>query len=147
MISIDENGAAAVTRGKEDKTVTLTAATASGEASSNRTFTVTVPKLLTALGTMTPETFVDANGTNLPYRLYLPADYDPDRAYPVMLFMHGAGERGTDNALQVTYNVGVIDRTKRASSSRRRFRRISSGWTPPGATAPTVWMPFRRASI
>lgn len=33
----------------------------------------------------------------MPYRYYAPDDYSDDYAYPVVLFLHGAGERGTDN--------------------------------------------------
>ena len=39
---------------------------------------------------------------NLPYRLYLPTNYDENKQYPVLVFMHGAGERGSDNVAQVT---------------------------------------------
>ena len=37
----------------------------------------------------------------IPYRIYLPSDYSEDVAYPVLLFLHGAGERGSDNELQL----------------------------------------------
>jgi predicted peptidase len=30
------------------------------------------------------------------YLLFLPADYHPDRRWPLLLFLHGAGERGDD---------------------------------------------------
>ncbi len=37
----------------------------------------------------------------LPYRLYRPADWEAGR-WPLVLFLHGIGERGTDNVKQVT---------------------------------------------
>lgn len=42
----------------------------------------------------------------LPYRLYVPEDYDSNIAYPVILFLHGAGESGGDNEKQL--NVGMM---------------------------------------
>lgn len=48
----------------------------------------------------------------MPYRLYLPKDYTPLQQYPIVLFMHGAGERGTNNTSQVSVHIGgLIDRT------------------------------------
>ena len=37
----------------------------------------------------------------LPYRLYIHEEYDQDKKYPVLLFLHGSGERGDDNDLQI----------------------------------------------
>ena len=39
----------------------------------------------------------------LPYRLLLPENYDSTKQYPVILFLHGAGERGRDNERQLTH--------------------------------------------
>jgi predicted peptidase len=39
----------------------------------------------------------------LPYRLLLPKNYDPKKEYPLILFLHGAGERGNDNEAQLTH--------------------------------------------
>ena len=46
--------------------------------------------------------FVSETDT-LNYRLPMPLDYDPNKQYPVHLFLHGAGERGSDNSSQLTY--------------------------------------------
>ncbi|HXT57885.1 MAG TPA: alpha/beta hydrolase-fold protein [Pirellulales bacterium] len=37
------------------------------------------------------------------YRLLKPKTIEPGRKYPVVLFLHGAGERGADNRLQLLY--------------------------------------------
>jgi len=37
------------------------------------------------------------------YRLLTPANMEPDTQYPVVLFLHGAGERGSDNKIQLKY--------------------------------------------
>lgn len=41
--------------------------------------------------------YTAADGTVLKYRLYVPYDYDESKEYPVLLLMHGAGERGDNN--------------------------------------------------
>jgi predicted esterase len=42
-----------------------------------------------------------ADGNVLLYRIYKPKDYDAAKKYPLILFLHGAGERGNDNKAQV----------------------------------------------
>lgn len=44
---------------------------------------------------------------SMPYRLFIPEDYDPGKTYPLVLFLHGAGERGNDNNIQVDANRGA----------------------------------------
>lgn len=39
-----------------------------------------------------------STGFSLPYRLYVPEDYDRAKSYPIFFFLHGAGERGSDNS-------------------------------------------------
>ena len=46
-------------------------------------------------------TYIAEDGTELPYRLFSPENYREDREYPILLILHGAGERGTDNSLQL----------------------------------------------
>jgi len=45
------------------------------------------------------------DGNLLNYRLLIPEGYDPDVSYPLVLFLHGAGERGDDNSAQLTWGV------------------------------------------
>jgi predicted peptidase len=39
--------------------------------------------------------------SNLPYRILFPEQYDRSKTYPLILFLHGAGERGDDNESQL----------------------------------------------
>jgi predicted peptidase len=39
---------------------------------------------------------------SLPYRLLYPLRYNKHKRYPIVLFLHGAGQRGTDNEVQLT---------------------------------------------
>jgi poly(3-hydroxybutyrate) depolymerase len=41
------------------------------------------------------------NGTTIPYRLFVPEKYDPTQKYPLVLALHGAGERGNDNEAHI----------------------------------------------
>jgi predicted peptidase len=42
-----------------------------------------------------------ASGRELRYQVYVPAAYTPRRSWPVVLFLHGSGERGADNLAQL----------------------------------------------
>ncbi len=55
-------------------------------------------------------TFTNSDGKTLPYRLLRPESADPNVEYPLVLFFHGAGERGTDNVRQIKNGVGVFAR-------------------------------------
>ncbi len=58
-------------------------------------------------GEFEKRTFTGASGKVLPYRLLKPEGYDPagKTAYPLVIFLHGAGERGDDNELQLAEGV------------------------------------------
>ena len=42
-------------------------------------------------------------GDTLPYRLLLPLNYNPGKIYPMILFLHGSGERGNNNEAQLIH--------------------------------------------
>ena len=48
---------------------------------------------------------VTLSGRRYRYQVYVPADY-PTKTGPVILFLHGAGERGADGLLQTTVGLG-----------------------------------------
>ena len=60
--------------------------------------------------------FQGAGGGVLPYRLLKPLGYDPRQQYPLLLLLHGAGERGVDNKLQLFHGC----RDLAAEAMRRR---------------------------
>lgn len=59
-----------------------------------------------------------SDGTNsMPYRLFRPAGHDtPGATFPLVLFLHGAGERGTNNTSQVNSHIdGLVNATQSAT--------------------------------
>lgn len=46
----------------------------------------------------------------MPYVVYVPRDYTPDRKWPVILFLHGAGERGSNGLPQSQVGIGTAIR-------------------------------------
>jgi predicted peptidase len=47
-------------------------------------------------------------GESLSYRVYLPFEWAVGRKWPVILFLHGAGERGSDNLRQTRVGLGPV---------------------------------------
>ena len=43
-------------------------------------------------------TYTAEDGTNLPFQLYIPPDYDANKSYPCILYMHSAGVKCDDNS-------------------------------------------------
>jgi dienelactone hydrolase len=56
--------------------------------------------------------FHDATGDHK-YVVYLPQNYSPDVNWPVILYLHGAGERGNDGTLQTTVGLAPFVKARR----------------------------------
>ena len=58
------------------------------------------------------DTFTSSDGTSLPYRYYYPEGYDEANAdkYPIFVYFHGNGSRGTDNKAQLGATHAIVSR-------------------------------------
>jgi len=45
---------------------------------------------------------------DLPYRIMYPKNFNPKQKYPLIVFLHGAGERGSDNLKQLTHGASMF---------------------------------------
>lgn len=48
------------------------------------------------------------DGDTIPYRMLLPKDFDASKKYPLLLFLHGSGERGSDNKAQLVHGSSLF---------------------------------------
>lgn len=60
------------------------------------------------LGEYVPDMFELRGYGQLPYNIYFPKDYDGRKDYPLIFFMHGAGERGLDNKAQLKHIAPIL---------------------------------------
>jgi predicted peptidase len=58
-----------------------------------------------------------SGGDCLPYRLLYPARYDTQKNYPLIIFLHGAGQRGRDNQKQLT----ALPQTLTGDTARKKY--------------------------
>jgi predicted peptidase len=49
---------------------------------------------------------ISLDGVDRRYQVYVPVEYSQARRWPVILFLHGSGERGTDGLLQTGIGLG-----------------------------------------
>lgn len=72
------------------------------------------------------------------YAVFVPAGYTPAKKWPVILFLHGAGERGTDGLLPTGVGLGPLVKAREANfpflvvfpQNEEVHGRILTGWGP-----------------
>lgn len=87
--------------------------------------------------------FKDAAGSHK-YAVFVPHAYTPAKAWPVILFLHGAGERGCDGWLPIQYGLGPLIKLREASfpfiavfpQCEDLHGRILKGWSLENADGP-----------
>ncbi len=75
---------------------------------------------------------IGVEGREYRYQVYVPADYATESAWPVILFLHGAGERGDDGLLQTAVGLGP--------AIRRAPERFPAIVVFPQAPADSLWV-------
>lgn len=79
--------------------------------------------------------FNDAHGAHK-YTVFIPAGYTPEQKWPVILYLHGASARGTDNRVQIVGGLGTQINARRDTfpflvvfpQCEERDGRMFSGW-------------------
>ncbi len=64
--------------------------------------------MATAFAEPVPMTFKATDGTEVLYRFAAPEKMDRSTEYPLVVFLHGSGQRGTDNKAQLNHGVNDI---------------------------------------
>jgi predicted peptidase len=95
--------------------------------------------------TFQPRVFESSDGRRLGYRLHLPEAADPARRLPLVLFLHGAGERGTNNTSQLRHGASNLVAYAAAHADPAivvvpqcppNFRWVEVPWKDPSHTMP-----------
>lgn len=56
----------------------------------------------------TRHVYTDSSNNKMPYRMLSPTLVEPGQKYPLVLFLHGSGERGEDNEKQLAYGASMF---------------------------------------
>jgi predicted peptidase len=92
-----------------------------------------------------PREYVGEDGKVLKYRLLKPLNYDPQKKYPLVIFLHGAGERGDDNLVQLVHGMRDFCKLERrqanpcyvlAPQCPKDEKWADIDWTQPGVVLP-----------
>jgi predicted peptidase len=71
--------------------------------------------------------------TQLPYRLLIPKNYTKTKKYPLVLFLHGSDERGTDNKKQLYVGLDIF-------ASEAMMKRYQCFIAAPQCSADMKWV-------
>jgi predicted peptidase len=71
------------------------------------------------------------NGVERTYVVYVPENYDPARRWPLVVFLHGMGERGHDGLIQSEVGIGT--------AIRRHSERFPCVVVMPQCPADKIW--------
>ena len=92
-----------------------------------------------------PNVFKNAQGETQLYRLFIPQNYDRNRKYPLVLYLHGGGGSGNDNQKQIDGGNGYLIDLFTSSETQSRYASfvvapqspVQEGWINTDRITPT----------
>ncbi len=106
---------------------------------------LTVTSAVAANEAYEARTFENADGRLL-YRIMKPAAFDAAKKYPLVILLHGAGERGDDNSAQLKWGGGLFSDAKNQEKypafvlvpqCPKDLKWVEIDWASPAPVAPT----------
>src|SRR5271156_410785 len=87
-----------------------------------------------------------ASGEAMAYRLFVPADYDATKKYPIVLWLHGAAGHGSDNFSQLSGGNFAGSHFWTTAENQRKYHAFvlapqvdaTKGWARPHTNTPPV---------
>ncbi len=75
---------------------------------------------------MLQQSFNASNGMTMPYRLFLPKGFNKSESLPLLVYLHGRGERGSDNRSKMIDNIPLFagQRSIVSPNMQAQFRSI-----------------------
>ncbi len=94
---------------------------------------------------LVPKVFKNSQNETLLYRLFIPRNYDAKKKYPLVLYLHGGGGRGTDNRKQFDGGNGYLIDLFTGTETQNRFPSfvvapqspMQEGWIESDSITPT----------
>jgi predicted peptidase len=91
--------------------------------------------------------YKSSQGRSMPYRLYVPENYDKQKKYPLVLYLHGGGGRGDDNRKQIEGGNGYLVDLLVSRSTQAKYPSIvvvpqspGEGWVGFDSITPTSYL-------
>jgi predicted peptidase len=86
------------------------------------------------------------SGEAMAYRLFVPPDYDAAKKYPIVLWLHGAAGRGSDNISQLSGGNSAGSHFWTTPENQAKYQAfvlapqvdVTKGWARPHANTPPV---------
>jgi predicted peptidase len=99
-----------------------------------------------AVAGFSPGSYRSPSGEAMRYRLFVPPGYDASKKYPIVLWLHGAAGRGSDNFSQLTGGNFAGSHTWITAENQAKYHAfvlapqvdVTKGWARPHTNTPPV---------